>query len=122
MRWLLYLIFLNVTCMAQAAQVTKTRAIAEQLKCPTCVAQSVADSQASAAKEIRRIISQRLAQNKTEQEIITELTERYGEHILLTPPLTPSTYLLWFLPFVTFGLGLLIWFIPHNLQTTLTQK
>ena len=107
-----FLIF-TATSVIHAASVDQVRSLATQLKCPTCEAQSVADSQAPVAKEIRRVIGQRLEQNKTDKEIMSELTDKYGEHILLSPPLTPSTYLLWFLPLIGLGVILLGWLQTH---------
>lgn len=100
-------LFFSVPCSAESTQ--KVRVLAEQLRCPTCEAQSVADSNAPVAKTLRAEIAQKLAQNKTEKEILSELAVTHGEQILLSPPLMPQTYLLWFLPFLGLGLIILGW-------------
>lgn len=82
----------------------QVRSISESIKCPTCQGQSVADSNASAAKAIRTEIGRRLEEGQTEDQIRGYIASRYGEESLLTPPRSGVAGLIWFLP-VAFGVG-----------------
>jgi cytochrome c-type biogenesis protein CcmH len=70
----------------------------------------LAESRAGLAEDLRREIREQIRAGKTDEEIIAFLTQRYGEFILYRPPVTPTTYLLWFGPFVLLLLGLVILF------------
>lgn len=74
------------------------RAIAESIKCPTCQGQSVADSNATAARSIRTEIARRLEAGQTDEEIRSYIAGIYGDDQLLTPPRTGVAGLIWFLP------------------------
>lgn len=76
----------------------QVRSIGESVKCPTCAGQSVADSNATAAKAIRTEIARRLEGGQTADEIRDYIAGRYGDDVLLTPPRTGLSSLIWFLP------------------------
>ncbi len=96
---------------------TEVRAIAEQIRCPTCTAQAVADSQAPIAKEIRATILAKLQAGKNEKQVLEDLTTEYGSNILLRPPLKSSTYLLWLLPLLIFGVIAGVWLRLWKIRT-----
>lgn len=75
-------------------------ALSEQLRCLVCQNETLAGSQADLAKDLRLQIREQMEAGKSDKEIITYLTERYGKFILYNPPVDPTTYLLWFGPFV----------------------
>ncbi|MBX7146281.1 MAG: cytochrome c-type biogenesis protein CcmH [Alphaproteobacteria bacterium] len=77
-----------------------------QLRCPVCQNQSLEDSDAHLTTDIKKIILNKLEQGETDQQIIDYLVLRYGNFILLDPPLDPYTYLLWLGPLIIFILGL----------------
>lgn len=81
-----------------------------ELRCVVCQSESIADSPAAVAQDMRRDIRTRLAQGESEDEIKRYLIARYGDFVLLKPPLSPSTYLLWFAPVVMLliGIGIII--------------
>jgi len=79
--------------------------IARELRCPVCQGESTAESNASVAVEMRRIIYEQLAQGKTEAEIRQFFVQRYGDWILYEPPVRGVTLWVWLSPL--FGLGLL---------------
>jgi cytochrome c-type biogenesis protein CcmH len=78
----------------------RARSIAVTIKCPTCRSQSVAESDAPAAEFIREDIAKRIADGQSDAEIRDYFASRYGEDILLTPPRTGMSALVWVLPVV----------------------
>lgn len=72
--------------------------IGRQLRCPVCVAESVADSNAQIAQEMRQLIQQQLEQGKSEQQILAYFQTRYGDWILLDPPKRGWHLVVWVLP------------------------
>jgi cytochrome c-type biogenesis protein CcmH len=80
----------------------RARALAETIKCPTCQGQSVADSNASAAKSIRTEVARRIEAGQTDDQIRDYIAGLYGEDSLLTPPRSGVAGLIWFLPVAVF--------------------
>jgi len=85
-------------------------ALSKELRCLVCQNETLADSQAGLAEDLRREIREQIKAGKSDKEIISFLTQRYGQFILYRPQVTPTTYLLWFGPFVLLIGGLLILF------------
>ena len=79
--------------------------LAEELRCLVCQNQTIADSQAPLAVDLRQQIRVQLSQGKSEKEILTYMTERYGDFVLYRPPVKAVTWLLWFGPFVLLFAG-----------------
>jgi len=71
-----------------------------ELRCLVCQNQSLADSDAELAHDLRAEVYEMVQAGKTDEEIIEFLVERYGDFVLYSPPMKPSTYLLWFGPFL----------------------
>ena len=84
--------------------------LSKELRCLVCQNETLADSQADLAEDLGREIREQMRAGKSDKEIIDFLTQRYGQFILYRPQVTPTTYLLWFGPFVLLLLGLLILF------------
>jgi cytochrome c-type biogenesis protein CcmH len=84
--------------------------LSKELRCLVCQNETLADSQAGLAEDLRREIREQIKAGKSDQEIISFLTQRYGQFILYRPQVTPTTYLLWFGPFVLLVIGLVILF------------
>jgi cytochrome c-type biogenesis protein CcmH len=76
----------------------RARDLAATIACPTCDGQSVADSDSSAARNVRTFIERRIADGETDDQIRDELAARYGERILLTPGRSGLAGLVWVLP------------------------
>lgn len=76
------------------------RALIGELRCLVCQNESLVGSQAELAQDLRQEIHTMMAQGKSDQEIIDFMVARYGDFVLYNPPVKPSTYLLWFGPFV----------------------
>ena len=72
----------------------------EEIRCLVCQNQSLADSDAELAHDLRAEVYDMIQAGKTDEEIISFLVARYGDFVLYKPPMKPSTYLLWFGPFV----------------------
>lgn len=83
----------------------KARDVASQLQCPICHGESVQDSPAQLAQQMRGIIRQKLAQGESEQQVITYFQQRYGDTILESPPQQGFTLLIWLPPVVIFVAG-----------------
>src|SRR6476660_893046 len=90
--------------------------LSKELRCLVCQNETLADSQAGLADDLRREIREQMKAGKSDKEIISFLTQRYGQFILYRPQVTPTTYLLWFGPFVLLigGLFVLFRFIRHH--------
>ena len=94
-------------------QELRARNISKNIRCMICQNQSIDESEASLAKDLRVLIRFKLKKGDTDEEIYKFLTDRYGDFILLKPPFKLSTVPLWFLPFIFFAIGLFIVFF-HN--------
>jgi cytochrome c-type biogenesis protein CcmH len=99
-----------------AALEERLHKLSQELRCLVCQNETLADSRADLAEDLRDEIRQQMKAGKSDQEIIAFLTERYGQFILYRPQVTPTTYLLWFGPFVLLlaGLALLFYYIKQR--------
>jgi len=95
------------------AQEARARALTKDLRCVVCQNQSVDDSDAPLAKDIRVLVREQISQGRSDQQVIDFIVARYGKFVLLNPPLEGDTVLLWIGPFAVFflGLGMAILFI-----------
>lgn len=84
--------------------------LAKELRCLVCQNETLADSRADLAMDLRDQIREQMKAGKSDKQIIAFLTERYGKFILYRPPMDPTTYLLWFGPFILLLGGLLLLF------------
>ena len=94
-------------------QEMRARNISKNIRCLVCQNQSIDDSSAPLAKDLRTLIRIKVQENDTDEEIYKFLTDRYGDFILLKPPFKISTFLLWSLPFVFVIIGIFI-LLVHN--------
>ena len=79
--------------------------LTEQLRCLVCQNETLADSHADLAEDLRKEIREQMKAGKSDQEIVAFLTQRYGDFVLYKPPVKSTTYLLWFGPFVLLFAG-----------------
>ncbi len=79
--------------------------INQGLRCLVCQNQSIADSNADLAKDLRRLVRERLVMGESNEEVIAFMVDRYGDFVLLKPPLKSTTYVLWFGPAALLALG-----------------
>src|SRR5215831_11580535 len=90
--------------------------LTEQLRCLVCQNETLADSHADLAEDLRKQVREQIKAGKTDQEIIAYLTQRYGDFVLYKPPVKSTTYLLWFGPFVLLipGAGVLYQYLKYR--------
>ena len=94
-------------------QESRARDISKNIRCMICQNQSIDESNAPLAKDLRILIRNKIKEGKNNEEIYKFLTDRYGDFILLKPPVKLSTLALWCLPFIFFVMGVFIVF-SHN--------
>ena len=91
----------------------RARNISKNVRCMVCQNQSIDESNAPLAKDLRILIRNKVKEGYADKEVYKFLTNRYGDYILLKPPIKLSTFALWFLPFVFFMSGIFVIFL-HN--------
>jgi len=91
----------------------RAREISKNIRCMVCQNQSIDDSSSPIARDLRILIRNKIEEGSQDQEIYKFLTKRYGDFILLKPPLKTNTIALWFLPFVFLLIGILV-VLNHN--------
>lgn len=84
--------------------------LSRELRCLVCQNETLADSRADLAEDLRTQIREQMKAGKSDKEIVDYLTTRYGKFILYNPPVDPTTYLLWFGPFILLLGGLFLLF------------
>ena len=94
-------------------QELRARNISKNIRCMVCQNESIDESNAPLARDLRILIREKIKEGKNNNEIYEFLTDRYGDFILLNPPFKLNTLVLWFFPFIFFGIGILIIFF-HN--------
>src|SRR3546814_989627 len=87
------------------AEAERFHALTEELRCVKCQNQSLADSNAQIAQDLRQEVLDLMRQGKTDAEVKQYLVARYGEFVLYRPRVEPTTWLLWFGPAVLFLIG-----------------
>jgi cytochrome c-type biogenesis protein CcmH len=83
----------------------RARALSKNIRCLVCQNQSIDSSNASLAKDLRVIVRERLIAGDSDTRILDFLVARYGDYVLLKPPVKPTTYALWYGPGVLMTLG-----------------
>jgi len=84
------------------------RELSAKIRCLVCQNQSLADSDAELANDLRREVYALWKEQKSEDEIVDFLVSRYGDFVLYDPPFKPSTYILWFGPFILLIIGVYV--------------
>jgi len=92
---------------------SRARNISKNIRCMICQNQSIDESNAPLAKDLRILIRDKIKEGNKDEEIYKFLTDRYGDFILLKPPLNSKNLILWFLPFIFLILGIYVIFY-HN--------
>ena len=109
MRWLLAILFLAALSapalavepserLADPALEARARDLSEQLRCLVCQNESIDQSAAPLAHDLRVLLRERIAAGDSDAQAVKFLTDRYGDFVLLKPPVEPATYVLWFGP------------------------
>ena len=98
--------------LPDAAQEARARSLFRELRCVVCQGQSIDESNADLAADLRQIVREKIAEGESDEAIKTFLVERYGVFVLMRPPLRGDTYLLWFGPALLLLIGAgMIWVI-----------
>jgi cytochrome c-type biogenesis protein CcmH len=84
------------------------QALTHEIRCPKCLNESIAESKAPVAAELRREIRRLISEGASDDEIKTFLSERYGDFVLYRPRMTPTTFAVWAAPFVLLAVGALV--------------
>jgi cytochrome c-type biogenesis protein CcmH len=82
--------------------------IAEEMRCLVCQNESLAGSHADLAEDLRREIREQIRAGKSDQEVMEFMVTRYGDFVRYRPPVKPTTWLLWFGPFVLLLIGAVV--------------
>ena len=88
------------------------REVGQSLRCVVCQNQSINESDAPLAEDMRNLVRKQLTEGKSKTEIIAYMQTTYGDYVLLKPPVQTNTILLWFGPFLLLA-GLFIWFFKQ---------
>ena len=88
----------------------RARTISKNIRCMVCQNQSIDESASPLAKDLRILVRNKLTEGLTDKEIYKFISDRYGDFILLKPPLIKNTYALWYFPFIIFILGILVFY------------
>ena len=101
----------------------RVTALAEELRCLVCQNQSLADSNADLAIDLKNQVREKLKQGMTNEQIVAYMVERYGDFILYRPPVKATTFLLWFGPLLLLvgGLGTLFYRLSRQPETPPTE-
>lgn len=99
----------------------RARVVGKELRCLVCQNQSIDDSDADLARDLRVLVRERITQGDSNEEVIDYVVSRYGDFVLLNPPFKLKTYALWFGPWVIliFGVGV-IWVFYRRRHASVT--
>lgn len=92
----------------------RAREVSKDLRCVVCQNQSIDDSNAELARDMRILVRERLVAGDSNQQVKDYMVSRYGDFVLLDPPFKSSTYVLWFGPALIVGIGILVLFLYYR--------
>ena len=96
------------------AQEERAKALFREIRCLVCEGESIADSNADLAKDLRDIIRTQITEGKADQDIIDMMVQNYGQQVLMNPPLNISTLPLWIAPLALIAIGVIILIISFK--------
>lgn len=110
--------------LADSVLEKRARQISKNLRCVVCQNQSIDDSDADLARDLRLLVRERLVQGESDTEVIDYVVASYGDFVLLTPPMKATTYALWFGPglLVAGGLTATIVFIRRRAAVDIARQ
>lgn len=101
--------------LADAAKEQQAQVLFRELRCVVCEGQTIADSDATMAGQMRAHVREMLAAGKSPDDVLSSFRTSYGEQILMTPPLEEHTALLWFLPLLLLVIGgVTVWRVTRH--------
>ena len=95
--------------------------LVQELRCPMCQNQNILDSNSQISIDLRNQVAKLVKQNQSDEQVKEYMVNRYSEFVLYDPPLDINTLLLWYGPFVMFGLGVLVFFLSVAKRRKNTQ-
>ncbi|MGX2956513.1 cytochrome c-type biogenesis protein [Ursidibacter arcticus] len=100
------------------------RALIQELRCPQCQNNNIADSNATIATDMRNKTLELLKQGKSKDEVVNYMVERYGNFVTYDPPITPATIMLWLMPIllILIGFGIMLKRKKSNIQAAGSDK
>jgi cytochrome c-type biogenesis protein CcmH len=109
--------------MSDPAKEARARDLSRELRCMVCQNQSIDDSEAPLARDLRLLVRERIAAGDSDAQVLDFLVARYGEFVLLKPRLEPHTYLLWLLPPLALaGGGFALWVYGRRRTKSATSE
>ena len=109
--------------MSDPAKESRARDLSRELRCMVCQNQSIDDSDAPLARDLRLLVRERIAAGDSNAQVLDFLVARYGEFVLLKPRLEPHTYLLWLLPPLALaGGGFALWMYSRRRTRSATAE
>ena len=110
--------------LADAAMEARAREISKGLRCLVCQNQSIDDSDAELARDLRVLVRQRLKAGDSDEAVFRFVVDRYGDFVLLKPPMKPVTYVLWFGPLLILlgAVATLVFFFIRRRGTRITAS
>lgn len=101
----------------------RARAISRELRCVVCQSENIDDSNAPLAKDLRLLVRERLTAGDTDRQVIEYVVERYGDYVLLKPPVQQNTVLLWSAPLLfSIGAATIVFFMFVRRRTVRSPK
>ena len=94
--------------MQNPAMEARAQDLYDQLRCTVCQNQSIADSDADIAADLRRLVRRQIESGQSDSEILEYIHSRYGDFVLMRPPFSPQTWALWLAPLAILLGGLLL--------------
>jgi len=109
----LIFVFISFSCLAviqvykfdDPAKEQQFNSLVQELRCPKCQNNNLADSNSDLSVDLKTIIYEKVIAGETDEQIINYLKDRYGDFISYRPPVKPSTWFIWFGPFVFLAIG-----------------
>ncbi len=96
------------------------RALIHSIRCPVCQGQSIGESDADLSRDLRNVVYNMIKEEKSDDEIIAFLTDRYGNFVTFEPPFNSETFILWILPWVVL-IFFIVYFIRYNRKNRLRK-
>jgi len=96
--------------MQDSALEARARVISKQLRCLVCQGEDIDESAAGLARDLRLLVRERLSAGDSDAQVLAFVQERYGDYVLMKPPIAPRTWILWLTPLLALGAGFaLVW-------------
>ena len=108
MRFLIFTAFVLLSVQGNANEEQRIRQLEEKLRCLVCQNQTLADSSAELAGDLRRQVREQVKAGRSDEQIVDYLVQRYGDFVLYDPPFKAATLLLWIGPFVLLAAAALV--------------